>query len=135
MGFMNPTGNGWMMGEPQAMRRLIQLGIEDLNMFGKPLFLHSSPLIKSSSSEFIPTVKIGATIAKLDLDTTAMPANAPEQGLVVVALDPLQKLPDADRLDNVFVQYVTLQQDVTAQLNEPLCGVIWIGKSQGELLL
>ena len=135
LGFNNPKSKDWFFDQPQAMKKLIQLGIEDLNMFGKPMFLHDRPLIKLPSSESVPNVKIGDSLGNINLEKTTLPENAPNQGLLVVALDPLQKINDADRLDNVFVQYITLDGDVTSQLNDPTCDVFGIGKSQGSILI
>ena len=39
-----------------------------------------------------------------------MPEGSHWQGFLIVALDPLKKINDVDRTDNVFVQYVKLDE-------------------------
>ena len=51
------------------------------------------------------------------------------QGLFVVVLDPLEEIPDLDRLDNVFVQYVEFEDSVEFT---PTCNVIGLGSGQGK---
>ena len=46
-----------------------------------------------------------------------------------MVLDPLEKIPDADRLDNVFVQYAEFSDSVEVS---PSCDVMALGPSQGE---
>ena len=130
-GFKNPPSVDGILNEPEAIKNLIKLGIEDLNMFGKPLFLHSGPLIKLSTPDKVPKVKVGGTLQKLDLEETKMPATSMSQGLIVVALDPLWKIPDADRIDNVFVQYINLGNGETLESEDKMCNVIGLGSSTG----
>ena len=47
----------------------------------------------------------------------------------MVVLDPLEEIPDLDRLDNVFVQYVEFEDSV--EFN-PTCNVIGLGSGQGK---
>ena len=54
------------------------------------------------------------------------------QGFFVVVLDPLEEIPDVDRLDNVFVQYVEFQDSVEFS---PTCNVIGLGAGHGNQLL
>ena len=101
-------------------------------MFGKPLFLHSSPILKMSSDDMVPSVKVGGTLQKLNLDTTVMPETLLKQGLIVVAMDPLWKTSDVDRIDNVFVQYVTLKGQHESKPDDQVCTVVGIGDSAGS---
>ena len=47
----------------------------------------------------------------------------------MVVLDPLEEIPDVDRLDNVFVQYVEFEDSVEFT---PTCNVISLGPGQGN---
>ena len=47
----------------------------------------------------------------------------------MVVLDPLEEIPDLDRLDNVFVQYVEFEDSVEFT---PTCNVIGLGSGQGK---
>ena len=51
------------------------------------------------------------------------------QGFFVVVLDPLEEIPDVDRLDNVFVQYVEFEDSVEFT---PTCNVISLGSGHGN---
>ena len=51
------------------------------------------------------------------------------QGFFVVVLDPLEEIPDVDRLDNVFVQYVEFEDSVEFT---PTCNVIGLGSAHGN---
>ena len=110
MGFLNATGESWFLNEPTALRTLVKLGLQDLNMFEKAMFLHSGSLVSiiSQGAEGFDTVKIGQDVGKVALWDTSLPLGVPQEGLLVIALDPLRKLDDLDRTDNVFVQYVTV---------------------------
>ena len=48
-----------------------------------------------------------------------------------MVLDPLEEIPDVDRLDNVFVQYVEFQDSVEFS---PTCNVIGLGSGHGNKL-
>ena len=47
-----------------------------------------------------------------------MPTNVNWQGLLIVALDPLRRLNDVDRTDNVFAQFVLIDVQSTLADNE-----------------
>lgn len=51
------------------------------------------------------------------------------QGFFVVVLDPLEKIPDMDRLDNVFIQYAQFSDSVEFS---PVCDVVALGPSSGK---
>lgn len=133
-GFKDPPTADGIFNEPEAMKNLIKLGIEDPNMFGKPLFLHSIPLIKLSTPDKVPKLNAGGTLQKLDLEKTKMPATSMNQGLIVVALDPLWKIPDTNRIDNVFVQYITLDNGEILESEKQVCNVIGLGSSTGSAI-
>ena len=46
-----------------------------------------------------------------------------------MVLDPLEKIPDSDRLDNVFIQYAEFSDSVDLS---PSCDVVALGLSHGE---
>ena len=47
----------------------------------------------------------------------------------MVVLDPLEEIPDVDRLDNVFVQYVEFEDSVEFT---PTCNVVSLGSGHGN---
>ena len=47
-----------------------------------------------------------------------MPKNVNWQGFLIVALDPLNRLKDVDRTDNVFAQFVQIDVQSTETDNE-----------------
>ena len=53
------------------------------------------------------------------------------QGFIGIALDPLEKVPDIDRLDNWFMQYVNFTDE---QEVKPHCEVIPVGRSSAGIL-
>ena len=123
MEFENPTGDGWLYKEASAMRKLVKLGIENFNMFEKAMFLHNKPIVEVVNTKDV--IKFGEAYGRLAMENTSLPAGAPNQGFLVVALDPLEKIPDGDRLDNVFVQFVNLKIDETTQpIRQKNCEVI-----------
>ena len=131
VGFKYPPTADGILNEPEAVKNLIKLGIEDLNMFGKPLFLHNTPLLQFPDR--VPGAKVGETLQKLNLEKTKMRATSMSQGLIVVALDPLWKIPDADRIDNVFVQYITMSDGDKSESEDTECNVIGLGSSTGSI--
>ena len=48
---------------------------------------------------------------------------------MVVALDPLEKIPDLDRLDNYFIQFVNFDD---IQEEQQRCDVLPFGNSLGK---
>jgi len=134
VGFKNGTGDSWYFNEPEAMKNLIKLGLKDKNMFDKPLFLHSSSIL--TFADGIETgAKIGKEVGKLDLEKTALPLGTPWQGLLIVALDPMEKYEDIDRTDNIFVQYVMVNgtdDEGNWLMDEPICNVQPVGKTLGR---
>jgi len=134
MGFKNGTGNTWFFDEPVAMKNLIKLGLKDMNMFHKPLFLHNSSILDMANG-IENGAKVGQEIGKINLEKTALPLGTPWQGLLIVALDPLEKYEDIDRTDNVFVQYVMVNgtdDEGNWLMDEPICNVQPVGKNLGR---
>ena len=107
VGFSNFTSESWFLEEPEALQKLINLGLADMNMFENSIFLHNSSILAMADQEDA-SYGIGQEVGKVDLAKTALPRGVGYQGLLVIALDPLAKLYDMDRTDNVFVQYVTI---------------------------
>ena len=52
------------------------------------------------------------------------------QGFIGIALDPLEKVPDIDRLDNWFMQFVNFTD---VQEVKPHCEVIPVGRSSAGI--
>lgn len=134
VGFKNGTGDTWFFNEPTAMKNLIKRGLKDLNMFDKPLFLHNSSILTLALG-MEEGAKIGEEIGIIDLEKTVLPLGTPWQGLLIVALDPLEKFEDIDRSDNIFVQYVMVNgtdEDGNWLPDEPICNVQPVGKTLGR---
>ena len=135
VGFKNGTADTWYFNDPKAMKNLIEMGLKDMNMFDKPLFLHNISLLSLEETDKIEQgTKIGKSLGKLDLDKTALPLGTPWQGLLIVALDPLQKFDDIDRTDNIFVQYVAVNgtdEGGNWLPDEPICNVQPVGNTLG----
>merc|ERR1711970_71388 len=135
LGFKEPTGRGWYYNEPNAMMNLVRLGLEDMNMFYKPLFLHNESIVDFAKTDEnkLEGFEISELVGKVRFEKTALPRGTPWQGLLVVALDPLKKTPDIDRTDNVFVQYVTVNgTDAAGNYieDQPVCKVEPSGKGK-----
>ena len=75
-------------------------------MFDKPIFLHEGNLLSLKNQLSVESVGVGQEVGKLDLSKTKLPVGVGYGGLLIIALDPLWKINDLDRTDNVFVQYV-----------------------------
>ena len=92
------------------MKKLIKLGSEDLNMFEKPIFLHDDNIMKlrEAKEATLESVGVGQEVGEVDLAKTKFPIGVGYGGLLIIALDPLWKINDLDRTDNVFVQYVAV---------------------------
>ena len=131
-------GFNWYMEEPEAYTELIRLGLNDMNMFHSSIMLHNQSL---HSFNMKSGVDIGGTMGTLDLgeknedfnlqrfitvifiDKTRMPSGSYFQGLLIVALDPLNRIEDVDRTDNIFVQYVRMENQVAATEYSPDCSM------------
>ncbi len=58
-------------------------------------------------------VPYGGQLGQLNLQETQLDANAVGYGFLVLALDPLAKLPDHNRTDNIFIQLVSVVNNAT----------------------
>ena len=54
------------MNEPEAMNNLIKLGLDNMNMFLNPIFLHNHSLL-SLDGTMLSGFKVGQTLGELDL--------------------------------------------------------------------
>ena len=54
------------MNEPEAMNNLIKLGLDNMNMFQNPIFLHNHSLL-SLDGTMLSGFKVGQTLGELDL--------------------------------------------------------------------
>ena len=129
LGFRNFTGKEWFLNQPEEMRKLIKLGLEDMNMFDKPIFLHEGNLLSLKNQLSVESVGVGQEVGKLDLSKTKLPVGVGYGGLLIIALDPLWKINDLDRTDNVFVQYVKVNGTDSAGewVENPLCMAEGVG--------
>ena len=128
-GFSDFTGKDWFLNEPEDMRNLIKLGLEDMNMFEKPIFLHDDNLLNLNGKKQLESVGVGEEVGELDLSKTKLPLGVGYGGLLIIALDPLWKINDLDRTDNVFVQYVKVNGTDSAGewVENPLCMAEGVG--------
>ena len=128
-GFSDFTGKDWFLNEPEEMRNLIKLGLEDMNMFEKPIFLHDDNLLNLNGKKQLESVGVGEEVGELDLSKTKLPLGVGYGGLLIIALDPLWKINDLDRTDNVFVQYVKVNGTDSAGewVENPLCMAEGVG--------
>ena len=128
-GFSDFTGKDWFLNEPEDMRNLIKLGLEDMNMFEKPIFLHDDNLLNLNGKKELESVGVGEEVGELDLSKTKLPLGVGYGGLLIIALDPLWKINDLDRTDNVFVQYVKVNGTDSAGewVENPLCMAEGVG--------
>ena len=54
------------MNEPEAMNNLINIGLDNMNMFQNPIFLHNHSLL-SLDGTMLSGFKVGQTLGELDL--------------------------------------------------------------------
>ena len=54
------------MNEPEAMNNLIKIGLDNMNMFQNPIFLHNHSLL-SLDGTMLSGFKVGQTLGELDL--------------------------------------------------------------------
>lgn len=99
--------NSWLMDNPEINTAVIKKGLEELNMFYMSHFLHNSSVLTLSSTEVVDEVAIDGALGKADLGKMVLP-NTGHSGLLIVVLDPEMKIPDNNRTDNVFVEFVTV---------------------------
>jgi hypothetical protein len=133
MGFTNKSGS-WFFKNPKAMRKMAQEGMKDLTMFEKTLFLHKENLVTmggqgTPGDTSFSVGKIKQDVGTVDLTKTALPLGAPYDGLLVIALDPLEKINDEDRTDNIFVQYVNVNATTESGewVDNPVCQAEGVG--------
>ena len=131
LGFKNFTGKSWFLNEPQQMKKLIKLGSKDLNMFEKPIFLHDNKILKMTAAKetSLDSVGVGEEVGEVELSKTKLPIGVGYSGLLIIALDPLWKINDLDRTDNVFVQYVAVNgtDDAGEWVEKTLCMADGVG--------
>jgi hypothetical protein len=74
-------------------------------------FLHNHSLLglgNLSTGGVVEAVPYGGQLGQLNLQETQLDANAVGYGFLVLALDPLAKLADHNRTDNIFIQLVNV---------------------------
>ena len=136
LGFKNFTGKSWFLNQPQEMRKLIKLGLENMNMFEKPIFLHDDTILKMNGAkeQSLESVGVGQEVGEVDLAKTKLPIGVGYGGLLIIALDPLWKINDLDRTDNVFVQYVPVNgtDDAGEWVENPQCMANGVGLGESS---
>ena len=67
------------MNNPRVYRQIIQVGLEDLNMFSAPQFMHSfSVLNLKSEDSVLPAVQVDGVLGSVDLDQLILPSTSQE---------------------------------------------------------
>ena len=137
LGLKDFTGKSWFLNKPQEMKKLIKLGSENLNMFEKPIFLHDDNIMKlrEAKEATLESVGVGQEVGEVDLAKTKFPIGVGYGGLLIIALDPLWKINDLDRTDNVFVQYVAVNgtDENGDWVENPLCSADGVGLGEEPL--
>jgi hypothetical protein len=64
-------------------------------------------------------------MAKIDLAQMTLPITSGHQGLIIVALDPNNRIPDSNRTDNVFIQFVNMNYTDNSLTSD--CSVSGVG--------
>ena len=54
------------MNEPEALNNLIKIGLENMNMFQNPIFLHNHSLLNLEGT-MLSGYKVGQNLGELDL--------------------------------------------------------------------
>ena len=60
------SGDTWYMDEPEALSNLIKIGLDNLNMFQNPIFLHDQSLL-NLEGPMLAGFKVGQTLGELEL--------------------------------------------------------------------
>ena len=66
-------------------------------------------------------------VGKLDLTKMTLPKTKGHEGLIVVVLDPDNKIPDDNKTDNVFIQFVNMNYTSTEMEPKAECSVSGVG--------
>ena len=61
------SGDNWYMDQPQAMNKLIEIGLENMNMFQNPIFLHNHSLLNLEGT-MLSGFKVGQNLGELGKD-------------------------------------------------------------------
>ena len=120
----------WLSENPYIYEEVVKKGMEDFNMFYMAHFLHNSSILTLANPavDVVNEVAAGAELGKVDMSKLVLP-NTGYNGLLIVVLDPEMKLPDDNRTDNVFIEFVTVN---TSREADTYCSVSPI--AMGKLL-
>ena len=137
---INPDGSEWFSNDQLALRNLTRL-VKSTEVYSKAIFLGQSSPFKSIRD--IETIGKDEVYAEIDLKSIVFPTTMPSQvktnyfacfffifllqGFIIIALDPLENIPDIDRFDNFFVQFIKFT-DEEKNFNGPYVDLIPIGK-------
>lgn len=104
--------------------------IRDRTIFARPLFLHDTPILQLAEpitdDGVFEAVEAGGVVGRVDLSLTRMPLTGAYSGVLILVVDPLEKLPDVNRLDNYFIQLVhvnSTNQNYEEIEDEQFCAV------------
>jgi len=104
-----------------------------------PLFLHNTSLMQldSSGAGIVSAVPQGGRVGTLNMASTRLPPLAAGYGLLVLLLDPLARMADTNRTDNIFVQFVNITNNLTSAggMKPSTCAVAPIDSGIISLLL
>ena len=107
-------------------------------MFRSSLFLHKENLVSMSgaSETSFQTGKVLQDIGSVDLSKTSLPMGISYDAVLAIVLDPLWKINDVDRSDNVFIQLVKVNgTDKTgAWVDQGVCRVEAVGLGEFTVL-
>ena len=107
-------------------------------MFRSSLFLHKENLVSMSgaSEASFQTGKVLQDIGSIDLSKTSLPMGISYDAVLAIVLDPLWKINDVDRSDNVFIQLVKVNgTDKTgAWVDQGVCRVDAVGLGEFTVL-
>ena len=116
---------------------MTELAMMNMNLFGMGIQLHDKSILQpTSKNDQIDDIVGSVLLGKIKYlvinwkgykifitDETFFPDEAPKQGFLIIALDPLQKINDVNRLDNIFIQYIQLQPDTSSPSEYATCDV------------
>ena len=117
IGSLQTNLGSWLQSYIPAYTSLLTSLVKNMSTFSRPLFLHNASLLALASNDsarigrVVKAVPLGGRLGRLSLEMTRLPPQAAGYGFLVLALDPLARLPDPNRTDNLFVQFVNVNNN------------------------